>query len=273
MEDIITLTFDANWPIGGLVFPRLSGRSTKNAALKCLLGLSNTGRDVPGSSGAMRAAPLALCYYNDRQTLLAKTVECSQATHIHPSAIAGTLMSEFSIAYCLTHTQLNKQAYLAELTDVASEYDKELGQRLLSLEEMLDWSEEEVLQELLKNSNVIGSPITDIIPTAIYAFLKYPEDFEQCVLFCVNAGWDTDTMATIAVNTSGAWNGLQGIPPHWVEKLERGYKGRDYIITLARSLYEHQSFIEPRNVLVDYMNDWWRNVGFLFNMLTRKQLW
>jgi hypothetical protein len=32
-----------------LVFPRLSGRSTKNAAFKCLLGLPDTGRDVPGS--------------------------------------------------------------------------------------------------------------------------------------------------------------------------------------------------------------------------------
>src|SRR5262245_27913425 len=123
-----------------LVFPRLSGRSTKNAAMKCLLGLRNTGRDVPGSSGAMRAAPLALYYYDDRQALLAKTVECCRATHTHPSAIAGALVSVFSIAYCLTHAQFSRQAYLAELADVASEYDKALGQSLLSLEEMVSWS-------------------------------------------------------------------------------------------------------------------------------------
>ena len=226
-----------------LVFPRLSGRSTKNAAMKCLLGLPHTGRDVPGSSGAMRAAPLALFFYDDRQALFDKTVVCCQVTHIHPSAIAGALVTVFSIAYCLTHTLFDRQAYLAELADVASKYDRELGQRLLSLEAMLNWSEEGVLNELLKNSKVTGSPITDIIPTAIYAFLKYPNDFEQ------------------------------GIPPRWVERLERGYKGRDYIITLARSLYKRQSYIEPRNAFVDYMNDWWRNTSFLFNMLTRKPLW
>lgn len=256
-----------------LVFPRLSGRSTKNAAMKCLLGLRNTGRNVPGSSGTMRAAPLALFYYADRQALLAKTVECCRVTHIHPSAIAGALVSVFSIAYCLTHTEFRRQDYLAELADVASEYDPALGQSLLNLEEMLSWPEEEVLKKLLSNSNVMGSPITDIIPTAIYAFLKYPDDFEQAVLFCVNAGWDTDTMAAIVGNTSGAWNGLQGIPQRWVDKLERGYKGRDYIVTLAQSLFERQSLVEPKNAFVDYIADWWHNVGFLFNMLMRKPLW
>ncbi|MCI0713086.1 MAG: ADP-ribosylglycohydrolase family protein [Chloroflexi bacterium] len=256
-----------------LVFPRLSGRSTKNAAMKCLLGLRNTGRNVPGSSAAMRAAPLALFYYDDRPALLEKTVECSRVTHTHPAAIAGALVSVFSIAYCLAHTEFDRQAYLRELTDIAGEYDSELRQKLLSLEEMLAWPEEEVLKKLLSASKVIGSPITDIIPTAIYAFLKYPDDFEQTVLFCVNAGWDTDTMAAIVGNTSGAWNGLQGIPQRWVDRLERGYKGRDYIISLAQSLFERQSRIEPKNLLVDYIADWWRNTGFIFNMLTRKPMW
>jgi len=138
---------------------------------------------------------------------------------------------------------------------------------------MLSWPDEEALKRLLSHSVVLGSPITDIIPTAIYAFLKYPDDFEQAVLFCVNAGWDTDTMAAIAGNTSGAWNGLRGIPQRWVENLERGYKGRDYIIMLAQSLFERQSRIEPKNALLDYLADWRRNVGFLFNLLTRKPLW
>jgi ADP-ribosyl-[dinitrogen reductase] hydrolase len=241
--------------------------------MKCLLRLHTTGRNVPGSSAAMRAAPLALFYYDDRQALLEKTVECSRVTHTHPAAIAGALVSVFSIAYCLTHEELDRQKYLDELAAVASEYDSELGQRLLNLEEILSLPEEEAVKTLLSDSNVIGSPITDIIPTAIYAFLKYPDDFEQAVLLCVNAGWDTDTMAAIVGNTSGAWNGLQGIPQHWVDKLERGYKGRDYIIALAQSLLERQSRIEPKNALVDYVADWWRNTGFIFNMLTRKPLW
>jgi len=256
-----------------IVFPRLSGRSTKNAALKCLLGFKNTGCNAPGSSGAMRAAPLALFYYDDRNALFDKTVECCKVTHSHPGAIAGALVSVFSIAYCLTHAKLDRKAYLTELADVASEFDKELAQRLLTLTDLLSWPEEEVVKELLKHSSKTRFPIFDIIPTAIYAFLKYPDDYERCVLFCVNAGWDTDTMAAIAGNTSGAWNSLQRIPQRWVVNLERGYKGRDYIMELGQSLYKHQSSIKPRNFVFDYGGDWWRNTCFLFNMLTRKPLW
>lgn len=256
-----------------LVFPRLSGRSTKNAGMKCLLGIQNSGRNVPGSSGAMRAAPLALFYYDDREALLAKTVECCHVTHTHPSAIAGALVSVFSIAYCLTHTEFNQQEYLNELADVACQYDEELSKKLLSLPDMLAWSDNDVLEKLLSDSKVTGSPITDITPTVVYAFLKYPDDFEQAVLFCVNAGWDTDTMAAILGNTSGAWNGRQGIPQRWIDNLERGYKGRDYIITLAKSLFQRQSLIKPKNIIVDFMADWFRNVAFLFNMITRKRMW
>lgn len=175
------------------VFPRLSGRSTKNAALKCLLGFKETGRNEPGSSGAMRTAPLALFYYDDRDTLYEKTIACCEVTHSHPGAIAGALVSAFSIAYCLTHTELDKQAYLNELADIAETFDPKLAKRLLSLPDKLDWPEEEVIKELLKHSSKTRFPIFDIIPTAIYAFLKYPDDYESCVLFCVNAGWDTDT--------------------------------------------------------------------------------
>jgi ABC-type multidrug transport system permease subunit len=78
--------------------------------------------------------------------------------------------------------------------------------------------------------------------------------------------------AAIAGNTSGAWNGRQGIPKRWLDNLERGYKGRNYIITLAQSLFDHQSHIEPMNAFVDYLADWWRNIGFIFNMLTRKPM-
>ncbi|NWJ47558.1 MAG: ADP-ribosylglycohydrolase family protein [Chloroflexi bacterium] len=232
-----------------LVPPRLSGRSIKNASFKCLLGLKNTGSNRPGSGSAMRSAPLALYYYNQESTLFDMTVECSRITHTHPAAIAGALVSTFSIAYCLTHSQLNRQEYLHKIAGVAEQFDKTMSKNLLALEEMLGQPEEEALKELLKNSRATGSPVGDVMMTAVYAFLKHPTDFEQSVLLCVNAGWDTDTMAAINGNISGAFNGVKSIPESWVKGLENGYKGRDYLLELGKSLHSHTSQVKKPNLL------------------------
>lgn len=37
---------------------------------------------------------------------------------------------------------------------------------------------------------------------------------------------------------SGAYHGMDAIPERWVDKLENGDKGRDYVIELADSLAE-----------------------------------
>jgi ADP-ribosylglycohydrolase len=256
-----------------LVVPRLSGRSTKNAALKCLAGLERTGANVPGSSAAMRAAPLALFYYADPQALFTATVECATVTHVHPRAIAGALVSVFSIAYCLTHTALDQDAYLGMVAAVAERLDPAFARRLRGLPHLLALPEDRALAELLRHSTKWGSPIDDIIGVSIYAWLKYPDDFAQSMLLCVNAGWDTDTTAAIHGNIAGAWHGRAGIPSRWVEHLENGYKGRDYIIALAQSLYRRRALPLPRPMVLDYGADLWRNWCFLARMLLHKPLW
>lgn len=253
-----------------VVPPRLSGRSIKNAALKCLLGFKQTGSNAPGSGSAMRAAPLALYYYDNETELFERTVECSRITHRHPSAIAGALVNVFSIVYGLTHDRLAIHEYLTKIAGVAGQFDQEMSQRLLALETMLGQPEEEVLTELLKHSRAVGSPIGDVILSSVYAFLKYPTDFEQSVLLCVNAGWDTDTMAAINGNIVGAFNGLSAIPSRWIVNLENGYKGRDYILGLAKSLYTRTPQIKTPNPLLDYPADLWRNTCFIGNMLVHK---
>jgi ADP-ribosylglycohydrolase len=218
----------------------------------------------------MRAAPLALFYYRDPDALFQKTVDSCRVTHTHPSAIAGALVSAFSIRYCLTHQELDQQAYLSTLADVAGEYDPDMKQRLVELPDLLHEPVEQVWEALFRHSSALRTPVWDVIPVAIYAFLKHPEDYARCVLFCVNAGWDTDTMAAIAGNTSGAWHGLTGIPQRWVRDLENGYKGRDDIIALGRALYGRNGLPTRRGFLSDYLADWGRNVRFLFELFMRK---
>lgn len=137
---------------------------------------------------------------------------------------------------------------------------------------MLDLDEDTALGVLLSNSSITGSPIGDITLTAVYAFLRFPNDFEKSVLFCVNAGWDTDTMAAISGNIAGAFNGLNCIPARWVEHLENGYRGRDYILQLATHLFDGSAMRKPQPFFVDYLADYARNTAFISSMLIRKPM-
>ncbi len=255
-----------------MVLPRLSGRSTKNAALKCLLGLSRTGYDAPGSSGAMRIAPLGLFYSDDHTELRQATIECCRVSHINKSAIAGALVAAFSVAYAVTSDTINIEEYLDLISREAEQFDKAMASRLRSLPQLLSVSEDDAVAELLKNSTITGSPIGDIIVTSVFAFIKHHDNFEQSVQFCVNAGWDTDTMAAINGAICGAWNGVSGIPKRYVDSLENGYKGRDHILNLADQLACRELGMPHCNAFVDLTLDYCRNTAFLYHMFRSKPM-
>jgi ADP-ribosyl-[dinitrogen reductase] hydrolase len=260
----------ARWYV---VLPRLSGRSTKNAALKCLLGLSNTGYDVPGSSGAMRIAPLGLLHSEEHSKLREATIECCRVTHTNESAIAGALVTSFSVSYAVTAEEINIAEYLDLICREAATFDYAMASRLQSLPELLDVAEDDAVAELLKNSTITGSPIGDIMAVAVFAFIKHYDNFEQSVQFCVNAGWDTDTMAAINGAICGAWSGLGSIPKRYVEQLENGYKGRDYILTLADRLALNEFGIQHCDPIIDVALDYCRNTAFLYHMFRSKPMY
>lgn len=255
-----------------LVVPRLSGRSTKYAALKCLLGLKDTGYDVPGSSGAMRIAPIGLRYFVNEDELRSRTIECCQVTHTNASAIAGALVTSFSVAYAMTDETFDLPRYLSIISTEAGRFDMDLEKRLRSLPDLLEIPEETALKELLRNSSMTGSPIGDIVATAIYAFIKYHADFSASVQFCVNAGWDTDTMAAINGAICGAWNGLSAIPSRYIDNLENGYKGRDHILNLADRIYRKDFGATRTNPLIDLLLDYGHNTALLSHMFLSKPM-
>lgn len=60
----------------------------------------------------------------------------------------------------------------------------------------------------------------DVLPAALYSFLKSPKEFEESVLRAVNLGGDTDTAGFVTGQLSGAYNGIQNIPAHLISQLE-----------------------------------------------------
>ncbi len=70
------------------------------------------------------------------------------------------------------------------------------------------------------------------MPFAIYAFLRHPQSFEACLFEAILNGGDRDTLGAMSCAISGAYLGLEAIPPSWREKLEN----RVYIEELALKL-------------------------------------
>ncbi len=76
--------------------------------------------------------------------------------------------------------------------------------------------------------------VHESMPFALYAFLRHPESFADCLYCAVLNGGDRDTLGAMAGAISGAYLGVDAIPSVWRERLEN----RDDIEGLARRLAE-----------------------------------
>ena len=92
---------------------------------------------------------------------------------------------------------------------------------------------EEHKPEMLKS---IGSAWNgdEAAAMALYCFLRNPEDYKKTVLMATNIDGDSDSVASIAGQISGAYNGISAIPQQWQEQVEKP----DYTISVAQSLLE-----------------------------------
>lgn len=95
-------------------------------------------------------------------------------------------------------------------------------------------------EDMAEAINMLGndSSAPNSVPTAIYSFISHSNNFEDAVTFAVSLGGDTDTIGAMTGAISGAYHGKSGIPQRWLDVLENGEKGRDYIEDLAGKLWE-----------------------------------
>jgi poly(ADP-ribose) glycohydrolase ARH3 len=74
--------------------------------------------------------------------------------------------------------------------------------------------------------------VDESLPFALFAFLRHPGSFSECLLCAVLQPGDRDTVGAMAGAVAGAYLGVEGIPADWREKLEDG----PYIESLAERL-------------------------------------
>lgn len=189
-----------------------------------------------GNGSAMRIAPVGCLYHYDIRKLREAAYASSSITHAHPWGKEGAFLQALAVAQAVAsdpEEPLEKGKYLQGLQKEISP-ESPYGGKLEDIGELLQKEPEtgEVVEKLGHDSRAMNS-----VPTAIYAFLKHHYDFEDAVVYAVGLGGDTDTIGAMAGAIAGAYRGKSSIPLRWLDVLERGAKGANYIEELAVGLY------------------------------------
>ncbi|MEA3493888.1 MAG: ADP-ribosylglycohydrolase family protein [Candidatus Margulisiibacteriota bacterium] len=184
----------------------------------------------PANGAAMRIAPVALFSCLDVETMRTQVIDISRITHRHRDSIDGALAIAFAIASA-ARAELQPNRIILETIRFLGA-TTEMSYKLQEVQDLLDneaISTEQALAHIGTRRNVLES-----VGSAFYAFLKSPDDFYRSVTEAVNAGGDTDTIASLTGALSGAYNGLEGIPRKWVNNLE----AKPAIDEYSQRLYE-----------------------------------
>jgi ADP-ribosylglycohydrolase len=130
---------------------------------------------------------------------------------------------------------INPLAFLEEIVEGVHEVDGGVAAELGRIAEMGHGGGLEAKIELIAATFPRDVSAIGAVPAALAAFLLNA-DFQDTVLTAVNCGGDTDTIGAMTGAIAGAYYGYSSIPSAWLEPLENGEKGRDYVASLAEEL-------------------------------------
>lgn len=184
-----------------------------------------------GNGAAMRIAPVGLFFHNSPD-LYEQACVSAAVTHAHPIGMDGAAVLAWGVAQAVKLAPQEPFSFedfsqrLIERARTPAIRDKMMLLRALIAEDVLP---AEAAERLGRSVAVHES-----LPFALYAFLRHPKSFEECLFCAVLHGGDRDTLGAMACAVSGAYLGIEVIPQVWREKLENG----QYIEELALKLAE-----------------------------------
>lgn len=181
-----------------------------------------------GNGAAMRVAPVGLLFHDDLGRVAEEARRSALPTHLHPLAIDGARLVALAVALALRGGPFDRAAFFGELEGRA---------------ETEEFREQLYLAAALSPDDPVsrfGSslPAHRSVTTAIACFAADPDDYTAVIAHAIGLGGDTDTLAAMAGAVSGARLGIAAVPPHLLDRLEDGPKGRGYIDRLATRLFE-----------------------------------
>ncbi|MFN8637405.1 MAG: ADP-ribosylglycohydrolase family protein [Chloroflexota bacterium] len=225
-------------PIG-----RGRGRATTDAIQNLIRGQPwwQAGVEIhsAGNGAAMRAAPIGLAhaFRVTPQHLMSDALLSSLPTHTHPVGVAGAIVIAAGVAWCVREVargarEIDANAFLTFVTGTIQGLEQvptperrpaggaiRLIDRLRELSDLLTWDDPDRVLAYTYN----GAFALESVPAALYCFLRTPDDPREVILTAIRAGFDADTVASMAGNLVGAWVGaerLRATDEYWWSDLE-----------------------------------------------------
>lgn len=197
---------------------------------------------LPGGSfangAAMRVAPVALAFFGDEEAVGRAAREQAEVTgHSHPVGAFGAELLALAVHRAL------RRGPEKEPFDAAGFADELRPRAVDEFRYALEWIPENLDAEPGLAVQVLGTGLraSHSVSFALWCFLAHADDPEEAMVRAVNAGGDTDTIGAMTGALAGAFHGASSLPARWVEPLENGGRGRDYVLGLADRLFDAQS--------------------------------
>lgn len=180
----------------------------------------NSGDDSDGASGnggLMRIAPVIMAYHCHADFIQCLE-DCTRTTHPSSKCLEASVLFGQMVARAYESKDKN---YILVGHDISMCMGKEI-------EDICDGKYLSMKYEELNGS---GYVINSLI-TALWCFY-HTDNFKDAILKAVNVGDDADTVGAICGQIAGAYYGLDGIPPEWVNKLHE----KDMLLRMSEELY------------------------------------
>jgi ADP-ribosylglycohydrolase len=228
--------FDPRRGYGGRIFGVME-RLAKGAAW------DQAGTDSFGNGGAMRVGVVGAFFADDLDACIkAALVQC-RITHRHPQGLAGAVSQALAanLACRLGAQGLKPESsrFVMEIANRIESIDRHTANRIRAMPE-LPYGDESGVIAVLAESYACDVTAAEAVPPALGAFLA-AKNAEQAIVIAVNLGGDTDTIGAMAGALAGAYWGLSNLPERWLQVLENGSRGRDYVLELCRSAIQSKT--------------------------------
>ncbi len=194
-----------------------------------------------GNGSAMRVAPIGLAHFKNPATAASVAMQSSRPTHSHPLAYQGAVLQTIAVATATVLSGFSHAGFLDPLR-ASLKYFSDLLQDTSKFAVALDAIEQGLHRDATcaEMSEILGTGVTscEAVPMSLYCFLRHPHSFAQVIHEAIFIGGDTDTIASMAGAISGAFLGIQAIPPHWLRAFRENIYHAGEIQSLADRLFD-----------------------------------
>jgi len=212
--------------------------------LRCGTAWNKAGTDSWGNGGAMRIAPIGFFFYDAPGRLEEAARNCTLITHRHALGVAGALAQARAVGLATLKGIRGEALEASEFVDIVLETVTPVSEEMAGALRMVKGITRgrELKETIGRIVSCFGCDVSALgaVPPALACFLL-TRSFRESVVVAVNCGGDTDTIGAMAGAIAGAYYGYSQIPSEWLDPLENGPKGRDYVLSLAERLAEIKS--------------------------------